>query len=365
MPYVSREDIIAYIEETVNIVQGSSGTYNILLYRDLIGNDLNASGASNISVAVLNNNGEKVLMYNNPVVPGVSDILNIGSVANGDPGRISFEINGSQSRSLQPGELNIAITIIYTNFFPNSKTYNLPVFKIGQTIELIDTNPGTGTGGGTGGEITNPTLSLGSPQFQIEHIDLDMPSSSGKMSVNASDPTEITEIIFRNLDANLIRISTLENFVTNRIDFEKVQGVITLYDIDNPSFYNIFKIVNWERVDITQGNGTDDIYDGIKLYLSLESISTGPGVSKTNWNIGDSVTYAIDTYGISESQLITQINNHIDQKTDGILTYADKNLQVTITSNGNGSPTGVFITHSPYYDSYVMVEVNGVSVEVG
>lgn len=363
MPYVVKEDIIAFVEETKNISQGTSGIFEINLFRDLIGNQLNASKASVISVAVLNNNGEKVLMYNNPVAPGVSDILEIGSASNNDEGRISFEISIIQSRALSPGDLNVQITLIYSDFYPNAKTYTLPAFKIGQTIEVIDpdypgTDGGTGTGGGTGGGTgTDGTSSLflGSPQYVLEHVDLDLPSSAGKMSTNANNPSQVTEIIFRNLDSNLTRPIALENFLVNRMGTDKIQGVITLYNMDDPTFYCIYKILEWSRVDITSGNNDTDNSDGLKIQVALESVSNGPGVEETVWRIGDNITFQIDTHGITASSL----------KPSGILTYVDKNLQVQSATSGNGSPTGVHITYSPYYDSYVMVEVNGISVEVG
>ena len=363
MPYVVKEDIIAFVEETKNISQGTSGSFEINLFRDLIGNQLNASKASVISVAILNNSGEKVLMYNNPVAPGVSDILNIGSASNNEEGKISFEISIIQSRALSPGDLNVQITLIYSDFYPNAKTYTLPAFKIGQTIEVIDpdypgTGDGTGTGGtGTGGTGTDGTSSLflGSPQYVLEHIDLDLPSSAGKMSTNANNPSLVTEIIFRNLDSNLTRPIALENFLVNRMGTDKIQGVITLYSMDDPTFYCIYKILDWSRVDITSGNNDTDNSDGLKIEVALESVSNGPGVDETVWRIGDNITFQIDTHGITASSL----------KPSGILTYVDKNLQVQSATDGNGSPTGVHITYSPYYDSYVMVEVNGISVEVG
>lgn len=365
MPYVVKEDIIAFVESTKNISQGTSGIYDIILYRDLIGTQLNAKKVSVISVAILNRNGEKVLMYNNPVVPGVSDSLEIGNQPDGDEGRISFEITGIQSRALDPGDLNVQITLIYSDFYPNAKTYILPVFKIGQTIEVIDPNyPGDGGDGGSGsgnggsgsgdGE-SNSGLFIGSPQYVLEHVDLDLPSGYGKMSTNGNNPSLITEIIFRNLDSNMVRPVSLENFLVNRMGNDKIQGVITLYNMDNPKFYAIYKILEWSRVDITAGNNDTDNSDGIKIGVVLESVSNGPGVEETVWRIGDNITFQIDTHGITASSL----------KPSGILTYVDKNLQVQSATNGNGSPTGVHITYSPYYDSYVMVEVNGISVEVG
>lgn len=359
MPYVVKEDIIAFVQETKNIEQGVGGVYDITLYRDMIGTQLNAIKASVISVAVLNREGKKILMYNNPVVPGVSDSLDIGSTRTGDAGRITFEINTAQSKALDSGDLNIAITLIYSDFYPNAKTYNLPPFKIGQSIASTDpsepVDPGNGGDNSGGDSVPTPGLFLGSPQFTIEHVDLDMPSNYGSMSINSRNPNQVSKLIFRNLDKNKIRISSLENFLVNRITNEKSNGIITLYNMDDPNFYCIYRIQGWKRLDIVSGNGDSDNTDGVEVSVIIESMSNGPGVHRSSFDIGDNITYTIDTYGIGGSQI----------PTNGILTYVDKNIQVTKATEGNNSETGVFITHSPYYDSYVMVEVNGISVEVG
>jgi len=357
MAYVVKEDIIASIDAPVNIMQGSANTYEILLQRDLLGNELAAKLVSVISISVLNREGGKVLMYANPVAPGVSDELKIVDPVT-NPGLISFEINEMQSRYLEPGDLFIQLTLIYSNYYPNAKTYILPLLKIGQTIEnpnivIVPGDPTPGEGNPTDGSSTS--LFNSSPQFMIEHIDLDMPSSYGKMSIDTGVPAEVTKILFKNLDINKTRNTTLENFVVNRLENDKINGIITLYDLDDSTFYCIYRITGWSRVDIVAGNGDADDSDGIQIEVVLESMSSGPGVSKSSWNMGDNVAYSIDTYSTIDPAL----------KSKGILTYTDKNLQIQLATDGNNSPTGVYITNSPYYDSYVMVEVNGISVEVG
>jgi len=357
MAYVVKEDIIASIDAQVNIMQGSANTYEILLQRDLLGNELAAKLVSVISISVLNREGGKVLMYANPVAPGVSDELKIVDPVT-NPGLISFEINEMQSRYLEPGDLFIQLTLIYSNYYPNAKTYILPLLKIGQTIEnpnivIVPGDPTPGEGNPTDGSSTS--LFNSSPQFMIEHIDLDMPSSYGKMSIDTGVPAEVTKILFKNLDINKTRNTTLENFVVNRLENDKINGIITLYDLDDSTFYCIYRITGWSRVDIVAGNGDADDSDGIQIEVVLESMSSGPGVSKSSWNMGDNVAYSIDTYSTIDPAL----------KSKGILTYTDKNLQIQLATDGNNSPTGVYITNSPYYDSYVMVEVNGISVEVG
>ncbi len=357
MAYVVKEDIIASIDAPVNIMQGSANTYEILLQRDLLGNELAAKLVSVISISVLNREGGKVLMYANPLAPGVSDELKIVDPVT-NPGLISFEINEMQSRYLEPGDLFIQLTLIYSNYYPNAKTYILPLLKIGQTIEnpnivIVPGDPTPGEGNPTDGSSTS--LFNSSPQFMIEHIDLDMPSSYGKMSIDTGVPAEVTKILFKNLDINKTRNTTLENFVVNRLENDKINGIITLYDLDDSTFYCIYRITGWSRVDIVAGNGDADDSDGIQIEVVLESMSSGPGVSKSSWNMGDNVAYSIDTYSTIDPAL----------KSKGILTYTDKNLQIQLATDGNNSPTGVYITNSPYYDSYVMVEVNGISVEVG
>lgn len=359
MAYVVQEDIIASVNETINVRQGESQEYSISLHRDSFNNMLTADRASSITVAIINRLGKKVLMFANPVIPGVTQQLIVGSQKTNNPGIITFEITESLSRFLESGDLNIIISITYADFYPNSKTYILPILKIGQILVGDSTDGGTGGGGGTGtggggGTTTTPVL-IGSPEFEIEHIDLSLPSTFGMMSINNQDPGLLTEIIFRNLDKNRVRLATLENFLVNRMDGDKIEGIITLYSTTNPKFFTIFKILSWSRVDIATGNGNIDNTDGIKLNVLIENVSTGPGVEKELWQKGDKVTFAIDTHGIKGS----------DIKPDGILTYADKNKKVTKPTNGAFSPTGTYITYSPYYDSYVMIEVNGISVDLG
>lgn len=355
MAYVVQEDIIASIDETYNITQGTSHIYSINLYRDYIGNFIVANKVSIISVALLNRLGKKVLMYNNPPTPGVSDSLIIPDSNLNIPGCVQFEVTESQSRYLDAGDLLIQITLVYSDFFPKAKTYILPPLKIGQIIES-DSNGGGGTDPGTGGGgSTAVSTIIGAPLFEIEHIDLEYPSKSGMMSIDTQNPSELTQVIFRNLDKNLVRSTALENFLVNRMDIDKIDGIITMYSAKDPKFFTIYKIIEWNRIDIATGNGDADNSDGIKITLQAETVSTGPGVTKNLWQIGDTVTFSIDTHGIKGT----------DIKPDGLLTYSDKNKKVTKSTNGQGSPTGVYITYSPYYDSYVMVEVNGISVDLG
>ena len=352
MAYVIKEDIIVSINSTFNLKQGESQIYELTLDRDFIGNQLNARVVTSISVGILNSAGKKILMYNNPMVPGVSDNLLLADASENMPGVIRFEITDSQSIGILGGEISAQVTLVFSDYYPNAKTYIMPPLLIGQVIEL-DSNGGGGTDGG--GTTPGTSTSLGAPLFEIEYVNASYPSKSGMMSINDQDPGKLTKIIFRNLDKNLVRSTILENFLVNRMDSEKSNGIITLYSTKNPTFFTIYKILAWNRIDITSGNGTSDNTDGIEITVRIESVSTGPGITKFLWQVGDTVTFSIDSHGIGGN----------DIRPDGILTYSDKNKKVTKPTNGQASPTGVYITYSPYYDSYVMVEVNGISVDLG
>ena len=150
MAYVIQEDILASVDETVNVTQGESQTYSINLYRDILGNPLTAERASSVTVSVIERTGRKVLMFANPQIPGVTLPLLVGQTRYETTGILTFEINEQSSRFLEPGDLNVIVSITYADFYPNSKTYILPVLNIGQIIE--------GAGGGTGGGCPTPDM---------------------------------------------------------------------------------------------------------------------------------------------------------------------------------------------------------------
>ena len=356
MPYVAKDDIIIYVENELNVIQGNSQTYDILLYKDFIGNALNLNEPTAFHVAIYSDTN-KALQYSNPTSFGVSDVLNIDNA--NDTGKIDFEITMQQSTNILAGQLYAEVSVIYENYYPQPKTYIFPRIKIGTIIHNEDINPAppppppsneSGTTAGSGG-----TLSANhNGKFTIEHIDGLNPSLPGFASVNSGTPGLVDSIIFRNLDSNNIRLTSLENFLNKRISSDAINGVITLIDTAATNMYAIYKIDSWERIDITPGNGDADDSDGIKINISLEAASTGPGVTKTLWEVGQEITFELDAHGITGSSILP----------DGILTYVDKKINPTATT-GDYASTGILITYSPYQDSYVTVEVNGISVDLG
>lgn len=365
MAYVAKDDIIAFIENEQNFMQGNFQEYEIILYKDSIGNALNLNQPTSFNVAIFNED-RKIFQFSQPSVSGVSTDLDVDLT--GDSGKIKFAIDESMSVNMKEGDLYAQVSVYYENYYPRPKNYLFPRLFIGQAINNPNIDNGSGdtggnTGGNTGGDsntVVNRPASAG--EFMLEFVDGSEPTSNGMASIDSNNPSEATSIVFRNLDKNGIRLSALENFLTNRIVEGSVGGVITINDMSDTNLYAIYKISSWERLDLTPGGGDSENTDGIKVNLELEAVSTGPGVTVDRWSVGQTISYNLDAHGISQSSIIPIIQNN--QKPDGILTYVDKNISPMNTS-GNYARTGVTISYSPYQDSYVLVEVNGISVSIG
>jgi len=357
MNYTANDDIIISVDSFLNIKKGEAQIYELTIFKDYLNNQLNANNIDLISVAVLTPSGTKALLFSNKYTPGISDTITIGDSTT-QKGVISFEISESMSADLKIGDLNIQVTLLYSNYYPNAKTYKFSPLKIGyvaasDTAVVVDPTDTSGSGTPTGTTLIN--IGMGAQEYKIQHTNGSLPTINGNLSTNSNILRDITSFTYRMLDINLVRMTILENFLINRISGEGASGTITIFDKNNKMFYTIYKIIGWKRVDISIGNGNTEDSDGIIVYVSFESSATGPGISKSTWEVGDQVYYALDSYGT---------DNAITPPT-GILTYVDKNIQCQFQTNGNTSPTGVRITYSPFYDSYITVEINGISVEIG
>jgi len=59
MPYVSKDDIMAFIPMGISLQQGVATTVELILYKDYINNQLNAADADAITVSLYNSFGQK------------------------------------------------------------------------------------------------------------------------------------------------------------------------------------------------------------------------------------------------------------------------------------------------------------------
>jgi len=75
MPQVTQEDIIGYIDNTIDVIQGDSQVYTVKLYRDRVGGNLNTSLYSTFTMNLLDESSDLIAQYSMPRVYGVSGDL--------------------------------------------------------------------------------------------------------------------------------------------------------------------------------------------------------------------------------------------------------------------------------------------------
>jgi len=131
MPYVAKDDIMAFISSNISVTAGNATNVELILYKDYINNQLNAADADSITVSLYNSLGQKMYQYSNPVISGITDYLTLGQPASNTQGYISFDITPAQSNNLSNGTLYAQVTITYSNYYPSAKTYVLPQLAIG------------------------------------------------------------------------------------------------------------------------------------------------------------------------------------------------------------------------------------------
>lgn len=340
MPYVSNMDIITYIDSEIDFLKNSSQLYEIFLFKDFLNNPLNLNQPSAIRVSIWNDS-EKLLQYSSLFVSGTSGVLNLDLT--GNTGKIDFTITAEQSQLIGSGNIYAEVAIIYENFYPQPKTYLFDKIKLGN---LTDPNPG---------EIENIKPLFYNSVFEVENVDDTNPSASGRMSFNDNVPADVTKIKFRNLDSNGVRITELENMVINRLGADDSNVNITISINGNANMYAIYKILDWQRLDLIDNSNSDNTedVDGIELTVEMEALSSGPGVTESEWKVLQEITFKLDAY-----------SKPSNFSNEGVSTFEDKELHPTATS-GNYASTGMTISYTPYADSYVTIDINGMLLDVG
>lgn len=351
MPQVTQEDIIGYIDNTINVTQGDSQVYTIKLYRDRVGGNFNPSLYSSFTMNLLDESSNLIAQYAMPRVYGVSGEL---TLINTDPETqavFQFELAKLQTLNLPAEYINIVVTNDRIN---PTKIYSLPNLEIGAILfneNRHDPSLYKSTQRSSGIGVSASM----DPYYKIQHIDGSVPIGQGSLSLDSGSPGEVTRMTFMNSDFDGIRVSVLENFLINRIDKDGIEGTITLINRDDTAQYSIFNVVDWYRVNCGSGNCIDDIDDAIQLIVVHEMSTEGPGVHKNNWLVTDEVSFKLDVYGSALS------STDLGKKSS---TTLDKELIPNNTS-GNVSRTGIILSVTPQDSQYIDVEINGISISLG
>jgi len=305
MPYVAKDDIMAFIGTNISVTAGNATNVELILYKDYINNQLNAADADSITVSIYNSLGQKMYQYSNPVISGVTDYLTLGQPASNTQGHISFDITAAQSNNLANGTIYAQVTITYSNYYPSAKTYVLPQLAIG-TISGSSISGGSGSGSGSG-SLSGGSSSTASAsnsayiRYNVSAVDGVYPSLKS-VTFNSPDPTLVTSIKFYNLDQNNVRNVLLENYLSKRDPGSLSLGAtITIVDVDNPERYAIYEITGYSRINAEIGGGDDNDNDYTEVFVTYEDNSYSPVESPYTFTVGQTITYEIDAYGGSGS----------------------------------------------------------------
>jgi uncharacterized protein YqgV (UPF0045/DUF77 family) len=291
MAYVVQDDILVYLEQVAIVGQGLSTNIKLTFYKDFVGSQLDIRKTGSLRISLFNPAGKRLLTYNYPT--GYGEPIST-SYLDDTKGEIEFTISKFYSSNLDLEDLYAEVIFIdEKNYFPNTKRYEFQQFKIGEVV--VTDVPPLATG------VTGDTLvSL----FNISSITSQNPTEHGDISFNSSLPSSTTSVILNNINSNHIRLSSLENFLTKRIQTAGETGIITLINADAPTQYAVYKITGWSRINLDANGSSSDFADAIKLDLQYEATTSSPVISGLEWTIGKNVSYQLESY--------TEVSNIID-----------------------------------------------------
>jgi hypothetical protein len=298
MPYVAKDDIMAFIGSNVTVTAGTPKNVELILYKDYINNQLNAADANSITVSLYNSFGQKMYQYSNPVISGVTDYLTLGQPASNTQGHISFDITAAQSNNLANGKLYAQVTITYSNYYPSAKTYVLPQLEIGSVAGSSISGPSGG------GNVTNPGSTSGNGSGSSPYIKYNVSAINGvypalkSVTFDSADPTQVTSIKFYNLDQNNVRNVLLENYLSKRdAGASNIGATITVVNVNAPNEYAIYEITGYNRINAEVGGGDDNDNDYTEVLVTYEDNSYSPVNNSYTFEVGQTITYNIDAYG--------------------------------------------------------------------
>lgn len=305
-------------------------------------------------------------LANNEMVEGDSLIINneeifaaLGTGVTKTPSEIRDEINLSTGSHHVVAEVNTPSTIVESN---GSDTAN------GDVVFVLDTGSGPAAPSVTIGDGTN--------------------SATVTFSTTDEDGTVFGNPTWETISAFQIAQDLNTAFTANSVDIVAT----TFSDIsntNNPSIFPGLRLTAGAGKSIEITNGSSDVFgqnfieptsaigiadsDGGSDGTMIVSPSTDEFLRLTRADGGDILIQGLGTFvnsnGIVSSSsgspaVLLMIEDEDGIVETGVSTAADLDQTPSVTT-GDDSPTGVFISYTPYNDSSVQVHVNGISVNIG
>jgi hypothetical protein len=409
MAYAVQDDILIYLDQVVLVGKGLSTNIKLTFYKDFVGSQLDIRRTGSLRISLFNPAGKRLLTYNYPTGFGEPITTSFNTETKGE---IEFTISKFYSSNLELEPLYAEVVFIdEKNYFPNTKRYEFPQFQIAEVVES-----------GVAPLATGVTGDLIVSMFNISSVTGQNPTEHGNISFNSSVPSSTTSVILNNVNDTHIRLTSLENFLTRRIQANGETGIITLINADSPTQYAVYKITGWNRINLNANNSNSDFADAIQLNLQYEDGTSSPVISPLEWVIGKNVSYQLESYTSVndikdnvtsvENQVVRTVNSVDSIETtissvQGSVSGVQNNIssleasltgQITailasitalsntvvnpgtlapnvipfternktpLNTSGIGQPTGITIGNNPAPTSYIEINVNGVIIDVG
>ena len=389
MAYFAKDDILIYLEQTVGIGQGLSTNVKLTFFKDFIGQHLDVRNSGSLRISLFNAAGKRLLTFRYP-----DDLTAYG----GEPisvstnpatrGEIEFTISQFYSSRLDVGAIYAEVVFVDTvNYYPTTKTYAFDQFALG-------------TVAATGIPLLQEAVAGDSlvSTFNISSITGANPTASGTASINSSAPQSVTTIKFNNLNENSIRLSSLENFLTNRL--AKCEGIITLINTLAPTQYAVYKIISWSRINLN-GSTDSEFGDAIQITLEFEAAASSQIYAALTWAIGSRISYQLEAFadvadietslshvllsidslettigGTTLSSSIDSLESQLSSQLLAIfasidniesishpVSFTERN-RIPITTSGNNASTGITLSRQPTTATFIEINVNGSIIDV-
>ena len=129
MAYVTREDVILYIQNIIQFQAGDDTPVRLILFKDYLNTQLDLSTVDSITVTLFDDVGRRVLTFLQPLGPGASLPITTYETGTGKEGYIEFIIPGAQNIDFHPGDVYATVGLVWANYYPEPKTITTPKIK--------------------------------------------------------------------------------------------------------------------------------------------------------------------------------------------------------------------------------------------
>ena len=291
MPYVIKENFFAYISQVQTISQGSQTTFGIVMYRDVINDQLDLSNYDNVTVRLYDDQGIHFKTYSKVTKPG-NDSLFIGNSANGEEGLIQFILDENDTANLRIGSVHAEIEIVQSKYIITSITTKMPKLIIAVVSLYV---PGTRTFNLIDDKFITPA-SL----YSVGSISGEFPVQ-GRISFQTSDPRNVTSIQVHFKDVRGYTNEYLDYVLSDLFqEGGSDSGVyMVITDVDRPYEYYIYDIISWEMTnDVMSGSESPVVYEIMVTYRSHSSSDNVLSKFLLNQNL----SLSLDAYAAAGSK---------------------------------------------------------------